>query len=249
MTIHVFTSQSIEYFNSIGKYSLASVLKYLPEHTKITITTEDFSNFPKLNPRINVLDLYSLNNGFKEFEDRWTGKTMKKVISFAKKGHTILHAVENFKDDIMIWLDADAFIKQPITEEYFTKLLNGNLSAHLGVMHDSGEFCVESGFFVFDLKHSGREQFAKFYRNYYDNDLCENMGRFYDSNVHGHAVQDCEKIGIKFTEMNLKKKGNTPIRGSMVDSYAGHFKGKVKKGAEQHYKELGIADYLPKVYL
>lgn len=249
MPVHVFTSQSFNYFDSIGKYSLASVLKFLPEDTKITVTTEDFEIFPKLNPRINLIDLYSLDNGFREFEDRWKGKTMQKVISFAKKGHTILHAVENFKDDIMIWLDADAFIKQPISEEYLKGLLKDNLSAHLGVLHDSGEFCVESGFFVFNLAHKGRTKFAEFYRDYYDNDRCENMGRFYDSNVHGHAVKDCENIGITFTEMNLKKKGNTPIRGSMIEDYAGHFKGKVKKGAEEHYKAFGIADYLSKVYL
>lgn len=248
MPIHVFTSQSLNYFNSIGKYSLASALKFLPATTKITVTTEDFDTFPKLNSRINVLDLYALNNGFKEFEDRWRGKTMQKVISFAKKGHTILYAVENFQDDVMIWLDADAFIKQSITEDYLRSLLKGNLSAHLGVLHDSGEFCVESGFFVFDLAHTGRKKFAEFYRSYYDNDRCENMGRFYDSNVHGHAVQDCEKVGITFTEMNLKKKGNTPIRGSMVEDYAGHFKGKVKRGAEEHYKSFGIYDHLSKVF-
>jgi hypothetical protein len=43
MTIHVYTSQSINYFNDIGKYSLASVLKFLPEDTKITVTTEEFA--------------------------------------------------------------------------------------------------------------------------------------------------------------------------------------------------------------
>ena len=39
MTIHVYTSQSINYFNDIGKYSLASALKFLPQDTKITVTT------------------------------------------------------------------------------------------------------------------------------------------------------------------------------------------------------------------
>lgn len=248
MAIHVVTSQSLNYFNSIGKYSLASVLKYLPQDTKITVTTEDFVDFPKLTSRINLLDLYALDNGFRAFENRWTGKTMQKVISFAKKGHTILYATENFNQDIMIWLDADAFIKQPITEAFLRDLLQGNLSAHLGVMHDSGEFCVESGFFVFDLAHPARARFAAFYRDYYDNDRCENMGRFYDSNVHGHAVQDCERVGITFTEMNLRKKGNTPIRGSMVENHAGHFKGKVKNNAEEHYRALGIADHVTKVY-
>jgi hypothetical protein len=54
------------------------------------------------------------------------------------------------------------------------------------------------------------------------------MGRFYDSNVHGHALKDCEQIGHRFTEMNLRQKGNTPLRGSMIDGYVGHYKGKAK---------------------
>lgn len=247
MTIHVYTSQSIDYFNDIGKYSLASALKFLPEDTKITVTTEDYSKWPKLNPRINLVDLYSLDNGFKQFEDRWLGKSIQKVVSFAKKGYTVLEAVENGNEDIMIWLDADAFFKHSLDEAFFKKLLNGNLSAHLGVTHDSGEFCIESGFFVFDLRHSGRKDFARLYRDYYDNDRCENMGRFYDSNVQGHVVKDCEKLGIKFTEMNLRQKNNTPIRGSMVNDDVGHFKGKIKRQAEELYEQFAIKDYVAKV--
>lgn len=247
MTIQVYASQSLDYFNSIGKYSLASALKFLPETTTVFLTTEDYGKFPKLHPRIKLVDLYSLNNGFKQFEDRWTGKTMKKVISFAKKGYTVLEGVENSTADIMVWLDADAFLKQPVTEAYLAKLLNNKLSAHLGVTHDSGEFCVESGFFVFNLKHVGRKDFARIYRDYYDNDRCENMGRFYDSNVQGHVVKDCEKLGHQFTEMNIRQKGNTPIRGSLVDDYAGHFKGKIKREAEELYNEYNIKDYVAKV--
>jgi hypothetical protein len=247
MTIHVYTSQSINYFNDIGKYSLASVLKFLPEDTKITVTTENFDKWPKLNPRIQLVDLYSLNNGFKQFEDRWQGKTMQKVISFAKKGYTVLEGTEHSTADTMIWLDADAFIKRSLDETFFRKLLKNNLSAHLGVTHDSGEFCVESGFFVFDLTHAGREHFARIYRDYYDNDRLEGMGRFYDSNVQGHVVKDCEKLGITFTEMNLRQKGNTPIRGSMVNDDVGHFKGKIKRQAEELYEEFAIKEYVSKV--
>jgi hypothetical protein len=148
----------------------------------------------------------------------------------------------------MIWLDADAFIKRPLDETFFRKLLKNNLSAHLGVTHDSGEFCVESGFFVFDLTHTGREHFARIYRDYYDNDRLEGMGRFYDSNVQGHVVKDCEKLGITFTEMNLRQKSNTPIRGSMVNDDVGHFKGKIKRQAEELYEEFAIKEYVSKVF-
>jgi hypothetical protein len=228
MNIEIYTSQSLDYFETIGKYSLASALKYFPENTSIILTTEDFNSFPKLNSKIKVLDLYSLNNGFKEFQDRWTGKTMAKVINFAKKGYTVLYALENSKADLMVWLDADANIKQPITVDFINSIIKKNLGAQMGVTHDSGEFTVESGYFMMNLRHSGRKDFAKFYRDYYDNDRCENMGRFYDSNVHGHALKDCEQIGHRFTEMNLRQEGNTPLRGSMIDGYVGHYKGKAK---------------------
>lgn len=241
MNIELYTSQSLSYFNDIGKYSLASALKYLPANSSIILTTEDYNIFPKLNPRIKVLDLYSINNGFKEFENRWTGKTMAKVINFAKKGYTVLYAIENSSADVMMWLDADAFIKQPLDDSWINTILLRNLGAQMGVTHDSGEFTVESGFFLMNLKHPGKKDFAKFYRDYYDNDRCENMGRFYDSNVHGHVLKDCEKIGHTFTEMNLRKKGNTPIRGSLIENHIGHFKGKSKGVAEEFYQTTKIS--------
>lgn len=245
MKIEVYTSQSINYFNDIGKYSLASCLKNISNDIDIFITTEDYNNFPKLNKRFSIVDLYGLDNGFAEFENRWKGKTMAKVINFAKKGYTVLHACENSTADILIWIDADAYFKQPITEEFILKLLNNNLGAHLGVTHADSEFTVESGFFILNLKHPGLKTFAKHYRDYYDNDRCENMGRFYDSNVHGHVVKDCEKENITFTEMNLRQKGNTPISGSMVHNHVGHFKGKKAKAISGTiYTEEYYRDYL-----
>jgi hypothetical protein len=245
LKIQLYTSQSLNYFNNIGKYSLASALKYLPENVSIVLTTEDYDTFPKLNPRIEVKDLYEINNGFKEFQDRWEGKTMAKVINFAKKGYTVLYALENSTADFMIWLDADAFFKRTINEQWVTSLLDNKLGAQLGVMHEDGEFTVESGYFMMDLNHLGRKDFARIYRDYYDNDRCENMGRFYDSNVHGHALTDCEALGHEFVEMNLRKKGNTPIRGSMVEGFVGHFKGKVKHTSS--YEEFGFHDYVDRV--
>ncbi len=250
--IHIYTSQSKNYFDNIGKYSLASMLAFAPDDAKITITTEDFDIFPKISNRFLVVDLYSLNNGFREFEKRWRGKTMAKVINFAKKGYTVLHASETCNEDLIVWLDADAYFSKSLDEPWFHRLIDNKLGAHLGVTHyhDNvpGEFTVESGYFQLNPKHSGIKDFSSIYRDYYDNDKCQDMGRFYDSNVHGHVVKDCEKIGHTFVEMNLKQKGNTPIKGSMIDGFVGHFKGKVKKSAEEFYKQNKIDQFLDRVY-
>lgn len=247
MKIELYTSQSLRYFESIGRYSLASALQCLPADVDIVLTTEDHAVFPRLNPRIRVQDLYALGNGFREFEDRWRGRTMAKVINFAKKGYTVLWALEHSTADVMIWLDADAYFERPVDAAWTTGLLRGNLGAQMGVTHDDGEFTVESGFFLMDLRHPGRRDFARCYRDYYDNDRCENMGRFYDSNVHGHALKDCERLGHVFTEMNLRQKGNTPLKGSMIHGWVGHFKGKVKAGAEGLYAEKGIGQNVQEV--
>ena len=70
------------------------------------------------------------------------------------------------------------------------------------------------------------------------------MGRFYDSNVHGHALKDAERAGHTFTEMNLRQKGNTPLKGSMIHGWVGHFKGKVKNSAPEYYATHGLEPYL-----
>jgi hypothetical protein len=247
MKIHLFTSQSLAYYESIGRYSLASAMKHLPADVAITVTTEDHEQFPALDARFHVQDLYALDNGFRQFEDRWRGRTMAKVINFAKKGYTVLWALEHCDADIMVWLDADAYFEKTVDADWFLRLLNNNLGAQMGVTHDDGEFTVESGFFIMDLRHPGRRDFARFYRDYYDNDRCENMGRFYDSNVHGHALRDCEGLGHTFTEMNLRKKGNTPLKGSMIHGWVGHFKGKVKNSAREYYASHGLEPYLERL--
>lgn len=247
MKLHVYTSQSLAYFDSIGKHSLASAMTCLPKDVPITVTTEDYAVFPKLSARIQVQDLYVLDNGFQQFESRWRGRTMAKVINFAKKGYTVLWALEHSDADVMIWLDADAYFERPVDATWVRELLQGNLGAQMGVTHDDGEFTVESGFFIMDLRHPGRADFARCYRDYYDNDRCEHMGRFYDSNVHGHALKDCERLGHTFTEMNLRQKGNTPLKGSMIHGWIGHFKGKVKAGAADLYAEKGIGQNLQEV--
>jgi len=244
MNIHLYTSQSLAYHDHIGKYSLASALKHLPSDVSISLTTEDYPKFPNLGHRITVCNLYELDNGFREFEDRWRGRTMAKVINFAKKGYTVLWALEHSDADIMVWLDADAYFEKPVDHGWFVNLLAGNLGAQMGVTHDDGEFTVESGFFVMDLRHPGRADFARCYRDYYDNDRCEQMGRFYDSNVHGHALKDCERLGHRFTEMNLRQKGNTPLKGSSIHGWVGHFKGKSKNSAPEHYATHGLEPYL-----
>lgn len=246
MKIQLYTSQSLHYFNTLGKYSIASMLRNLDKNVEIILTTEDYNSFPRLNDRIKVVDLYSLDNGFKEFESRWTGNTMSKVINFAKKGYTVLHACENSNADIMIWLDADAYFKKSFGYPIMHSLLQNNLAAHLGVTHEDGEFTIESGVFLVNLTHPGIKQFAHHYRKYYDNDLCQNMGRFYDSNVQGHTVKDCQAEGITFTEMNLRQKGNTPLKGSMISEYVGHFKGKKSKAnnAPEEYARLDLTQEL-----
>jgi hypothetical protein len=247
MNIEIYTSQSLRYFESIGRYSLASALQFVPGDVTLHVTTENYQDFPRLNPRIKVHDLYALDNGFREFEERWHGRTMAKVINFAKKGYTVLWALEHSTADIMFWLDADAYFERNVDAVWANNILGGNLGAQMGVTHDDGEFTVESGFFIMDLRHPGRDDFARCYRDYYDNDRCENMGRFYDSNVHGHALRDCQQLGHKFTEMNLRQKGNTPLKGSMIHGWVGHFKGKVKTGAEGIYAEKGIGKNVTEV--
>ena len=248
MTLHIYNSQSFDYFDRLGKYCLASVLKYLPQDTKITVTTEDIANWPKLNPRINLVDLYSVNNGFKQFQDRWHKQTSGKVINFAKKGYTILHAMETFQEDLLVHMDADAFVRVPLDHNYFAQLVGNNLAAHLEIENDGDEFVIESGFFIMNHNHLGIKDFAKVYRDIYDNDRCQGMGKYYDGNVHGATIKQLKQLDHKFNNLNLRKKGNTPMRGSVIDKTIGHFKGKVKLTAEQYYKENGIDKYLSEVY-
>ena len=80
--------------------------------------------------RLIIKDFFKINPRFQNFVDLVEGHTDNpKVIcrkKFWMKGHVVLSALEEFNDDIFIWLDSDVITLKDIPLDFFYNLLDNN---------------------------------------------------------------------------------------------------------------------------
>jgi choline kinase len=170
---------------------------------------------------------WDLGSDYNAFVARWNGKKKRRVVTFAKKGFSIIHAMENIDCDRLIWIDADCIFQQKLNVDMLDSIANEEtISTHFSVYHIKEEkkyHSCETGFFILNKNHFMFENFKNTYREIYVNDQTENLRRFYDGEVYGEVVNRLDGPW-----MNNLNKGDwkTPIKRSEVGKYVSHFKGK-----------------------
>ena len=223
MSIAFFTSMDEKYYNHCGKFMIESFEQYMSEYT-LHLYNENF--IPSNN--VNLLG-WNLGNEYKEFSNRWPEKSA--VSKFAKKGFSVIHAMNKIDCDYLIWLDADTILKKQFDENLFDIILNKkNLSTHLSVWHDhNGKtyHSCETGFFVLNKTHKYFDKFKTLYTSIYVNEDTDNLRRFYDGDVYGEVVN---RLGNKYmNNLNPATKFKTPMKHSILKDYISHYKGKSTK--------------------
>lgn len=223
--VEYFTSMDIKYYNHCGKAMLES---FVSAYDKKRINLYNEGNF---NPNIERVSLMGWNLGseYHKFAQRWNHN--RKIVTFAKKGFSIIHAMNNIECDRLIWLDADSIITNPLHWQLIDFISPDDcLSTHFKVKHvvenKVYESC-ETGFFILNKKHPKFNQFKKTYTRIYMNDITENLRRFYDGEVYGETVRILEQEGAKMIDLNPGPH-KTPISRSLISTYFQHFKAGIK---------------------
>lgn len=192
--IAVITSFNKHYYDLIGKFCVASFIKNWPENIKLNCYVEEMSL--EDHYRLNQIPFSDLPITYFEFMKT---KYKNRVKTFAKKGYSIIHAMETIDCDLLIWIDSDVVTHTPVSQTFLESLcLDDTMSSFMGVWHEANNkhyFSCESSFFVVNKKHKNFPQFAQRYREYYDNKLTENLRRFYDGEVLGATIKDLEHLG------------------------------------------------------
>lgn len=229
--ITVITSFDEKYYNRVGKYCLETLLKYWDESIDICLYTEEFQL--DKNKRYSTIDFSNLDSDYFVFQNE---KRKSPEKTFAKKAYSIIHAMENIKTDILIWLDADVVTTKSITENLICSLLPDNvLSTHFGVWHNSIKhddtsplmFSCETGFFALNANHKHYKSFCARYKERYVNREKSDLRRFYDGDVYGAVVKEFEEVAT----MNDINPGlhKTPIPRSILKDHIVHFKHGLKR--------------------
>jgi hypothetical protein len=223
--INIITSFNESYYNLIGKDCVGSFLKYWPENFHLTCYVEKMRL--ENHPRIHQISFDELPQSYFEFQQ---SDYKPRVKTFAKKGYSIIHAMENLNCDILIWIDSDVLTHAPITKDFLEKICSDkNLATFLGVWHEAdgkNYFSCESSFFVVNKNHKNFLKFSKRYREYYDNRLTKNLRRFYDGEVLGATIKDLEELG-GMCDLNLTG-SKTPMPRSILKDFCTHFKAGLK---------------------
>ena len=175
-----------------------------------------------------ILQGWNLGNEYEHFQQRWADKRHNQITRFAKKGFSIIHAMENVKAKYLIWCDADCVLKSSIPGEVLDKITGKNiLSSHYNVyhIHNQKEYrSCETGFFILNTQHSEYNKFVETYKDIYFNDKTENIRRFFDGEVYGEVLNQLDP-DLEYN-LNVSKKYKTPIPRSLLGPYLSHYKGK-----------------------
>jgi hypothetical protein len=181
----------------------------------------------KDHPRIEQISFSELPDSYFKFQQ---SDYKHRVKTFAKKGYSIIHAMENSKCDILIWIDSDVLTHTLVSTEFLENICNdSNLVTFLGVWHEANEkkyFSCESSFFVLNKNHKNFLKFSNRYREYYDNRLTSNLRRFYDGEVLGATIKDLEHLG-GMRDLNPTT-SKTPMPRSILKDHFSHLKAGLK---------------------
>jgi len=220
------TSMDQKYYDRCGYQFLNSYDPYMKGEIPLYLYNED--NFIPLINEINLMG-WNLGNDYENFISRHSNN---RVITFAKKAYSIIHAMENIECDKLIWFDSDCVIKKPLDKNLLAEIGPNNcVSTHFSVWHrkDGIEYhSCETGFFILNKTTPGFTLFKEVYKDIYNSDNTEGLRRFYDGDVYGKTVDIVESKGYRTLNLNPSRHSRTPIPRSRIKSYIEHHKAGVK---------------------
>lgn len=223
MSIAFITSMNENYYHRCGKFMIESFEKHLSNYT-LNLYNEDFTP----NHKINLIG-WNLGDEYNKFAERWPPNSS--IAKFAKKGFSIIHAMNHIECKYLIWLDADTIIQKSFDKELLKQITNKkNLSTHLSVYHEHNNkiyHSCETGFFCLNKTHPKFTDFKKIYTQIYTTDDTNNLRRFYDGEVYGETVNRLDQKYMN--NLNPSEKYKTPIKHSILNDYILHYKGKSTK--------------------
>lgn len=229
MKYAAFTSMDKEYFDHCGESMIKSYIQHWSDKIPLFLYNEDFHYKSKYVKQMG----WDLGRQYDKFQARHSNS---KVKTFAKKGFSIIDAMNNIDCEKLIWLDADTICKRGIHTQMIDLICPDDvLSAHYGVNHawpsekdpDRKMFSCETGFFVLNKKHRLFTEFKKIYSEIYIQDKQENLRRFYDGEVYGETIRLLQKRGAKTNDLNPGGH-KTPIPRSVMSVYIQHYKAGLK---------------------
>lgn len=221
------------YYDKCGRACIESFGQNWPNTIPLIVYNEDMVDPPR-HRWVRYMAWANLPSQYDQFVERTEGH---RVVQFAKKAFSIIHACEYVDCDRLIWLDADVVTTMAVNAQLLDIITPDHvLSTHYGVKHnwpseddpDRMSFSCETGFFILNKQHPNFQDFVFRYAEYYFQDLGYDLRRFYDGEVYGAVVAELEANGTSMLELNPGQLHKTPIPRSIMAPYIMHYKAGAK---------------------
>ena len=245
-TFKVVTSQHKPYYDMIGKDCIVSFLKYWPKEVSLELWAEGF--VPDIeDPRLIIKDFNKINPRFENFKKLMFSSTSnEKVLSkktFWLKGHVVLTALEEFTDEVFIWLDSDVITHDHITLDYLNSLIPEDvLSVDIPAGGKGKDKEAETGFFALNLKVPQSKSVIEYYRDYHTSNKMLSTPRYMETSVWWSAIKNAESDGAKTNHLKSSKDHLMPFMYTELASYMRHWvatpnKSRYSKGNRENTQE------------
>jgi len=228
------------------KESMPTWIKNLPEEITTLIGLDPCPNLPRteewllplIKEKTTKEQLYisrDFTEEHLEFIKRNKEKGQEKdyrlqYVRFSFKVFTLQQAMifaTERDSDYLVWLDADIFLKKPLTMEDFDKWLPKNeVASYLGRKDWDHSEC---GFMIFNLKNGGKEFINRLY-NMYVTDEVLTHSQWHDSYIFDRIRDEFNASNNKDVFLNLTKDvaGRDVFDDSMLSEFMEHKKGNRK---------------------
>jgi hypothetical protein len=230
MKVGVVSTFSQSGYEEYGKFFVDSLVKYLDKDVQVFLYLDDVKL--KLPPNFHIINFNKTVPELASFRERNKDKPFKNFMTdacrFSFKSYAWCHAGLTKPVDILIWLDGDTELYNPVSKEYLMSTIpSGYYTSHL--WRENYGY-TETGYLGWDLRHPHSDEFFKMYKEYYDSDSIYKLPAFTDCHVYDATKDRLEKEG-KIKAYNLSPPGikkdhfQNAFKGYML-----HFKGdRVKK--------------------
>lgn len=236
-TFRVVTSQHKPYYDLIGRDCIESFLKFWPEEISIELWAENF--VPDIeDSRLIVKDWNKINPRFNNFVSLIESKTTDPKIlgrkKFWMKGHVVLTAMEECKNDVFIWLDSDVITHKEISVSYIENLIP---DSHLAVDIPAGgkgkDKEAETGFFGLNMKHPLSKKVISYYRKCHTTTDILNIARNLETAVWWNAVEKQRSKGALINHLHTSKDHLMPFMYTELSEYMRHWVAPTNKNSYQ----------------
>lgn len=149
-----------------------------------------------------------------------------KAHRFWFKAYSLYYSLTNFKDDYVIWIDADVYANHTFDKElldikdhlFSTMWFKSNIK-------EKPEYVAETGLQIFNMKHVDIKKYAEEYISYWETLKLYDLYRGYDGYVTGDLIPKYDFVNLVDKDHSSRFPGQNTFEFTRFSKFLTHYLG------------------------